>query len=35
VMCIENVRWKHCAPNRWNSVSECATAGDIRAASLD
>ena len=25
VMCTENVRWKRCAPDRWNRIPECAT----------
>lgn len=24
VACTEKVRWKYCAPNRWNTVAECA-----------
>jgi hypothetical protein len=23
-MCTEKVRWKYCAPSRWNIVAECA-----------
>jgi hypothetical protein len=25
VVCIEQVRWRHCAPNRWNTIPECVT----------
>lgn len=28
VVCTEKVRWKYCAPNRWNTIPECAT--DVR-----
>lgn len=24
LLCNERARWRHCAPNRWNSVPECA-----------
>lgn len=24
VVCSEKVRWKYCAPNRWNTIPECA-----------
>lgn len=25
VVCTEKVRWKHCAPDRWNATAECGT----------
>ena len=34
VMCTERVRWKHCAPGRWNRSPECAT-GIIQMTSSD
>ena len=34
VMCTERVRWKHCAPGRWNRSPECAT-GNIQITSSD
>ena len=34
VMCTEKVRWKHCAPDRWNRIPECAT-GSIQMTSSD
>jgi hypothetical protein len=24
VVCVEKVRWKYCAPNRWDTIPECA-----------
>jgi hypothetical protein len=26
VVCTEKVRWKHCAPDHWNAIPECAVA---------
>ncbi len=26
VVCTEKVRWKHCAPDHWNAIPECAAA---------
>jgi hypothetical protein len=23
IACVEHVRWKHCAPNRWNTIPAC------------
>ena len=34
VMCTEKVRWRHCAPDRWNRIPECAT-GSIQITSSD
>lgn len=34
VVCTEKVRWKHCAPNRWNTIPECA-AGDTQVIRSD
>src|SRR5262249_9044476 len=24
IACVEHVRWKHCAPDRWNTIPACA-----------
>ena len=24
IVCVEKVRWEYCAPNRWNTIPECA-----------
>jgi hypothetical protein len=24
IACFEEVRWKYCAPGRWNTIPECA-----------
>ena len=34
VMCTESVRWKRCAPDRWNRIPECAT-GSVQWTSSD
>ena len=34
VMCTERVRWKRCAPDRWNRIPECAT-GIVQMTSSD
>jgi len=34
VVCTEKARWKHCAPDRWNTIPECA-AGSIQVTRSD
>lgn len=34
VVCTEEVRWKRCAPNRWNTIPECA-AGNTQVTRSD
>jgi hypothetical protein len=31
IACFEGVRWKYCAPGRWNTIPECASTEEAPA----